>query len=86
MNEMRKPLISCSKRRIGIWIVKPQAVHGYRVVRLVHVDCIIRACHLIGVYGRHPVPIDFQHTITLDTFHSYYVNHYIDYHAHETVQ
>jgi hypothetical protein len=69
----------------GMWLVKPEKRDGRRHVGLVHVECIVRACHLIGVYGKHHLPKDFQYTFTLDTFNLFYVNHYIDYHAHECI-
>lgn len=68
-----------------MWIVKPEATCGQYDICLVHVDCIVRACHLIGVYGRQFMPIDFHFSHALDAFHVYYVNYYIDYHAYETI-
>ena len=68
----------------GMWIVQPELDEaGERVVGLVHVDSIIRACHLIGVYGTTSIPSDFEYTDSLDAFRRFYVNWYADYHAHE---
>ena len=68
----------------GMWIVQPELdAAGERVVGLVHVDSIVRACHLIGVYGTTPIPSDFEYMDTLDAFRHFYVNWYADYHAHE---
>lgn len=69
----------------GMWIVKPELHRGQPNIGLVHVDCIVRACHLIGVYGRQRLPPEFHFSYSLDAFKLYYVNHYIDYHAHEII-
>lgn len=68
----------------GMWIVRPEVCRGNRNIGLVHTDCIIRGCHLVGVYGRHRVPRDFHFSLSLDAF-DIYLNHYIDYHAHEYI-
>jgi hypothetical protein len=69
----------------GMWVVKPEIKHGKRSVGLVHTDSIVRGCHLIGVYGKHRLPKDFPFTLTHDAFNLFYVNHFIDYHAHATI-
>lgn len=69
----------------GMWIVRPEVIRGRRNVGIIHVECIVRACHLIGVYGRHYLPIDFHFSYSLDAFQYFYVNHYIDYHSHECI-
>ncbi len=69
----------------GMWMVKPEIQHGRRSVGLVHVDSIVRGCHLIGVYGRARLPKTFHFSSTHDAFDLFYVNHFIDYHAHECI-
>ncbi|TFK79473.1 hypothetical protein K466DRAFT_505488 [Polyporus arcularius HHB13444] len=69
----------------GMWVVKPEREHGERVSAVIPVDSIVRACHLIGVYGRTKIPIGFKYSESLDAFRRYYVNWFVDYHAHETV-
>ena len=69
----------------GMWIVRPEMRGGRRHIGLVHTDCIVRGCHLIGVHGKHRVPRDFHFSSSLDSFNIYYLNHYIDYHAHEYI-
>lgn len=69
----------------GMWIVKPEMHRGRRKVELIHIGCIVRGCQLIGVYGKHPLPIDFHFSYSLNAFRSFYVNQYIDYHAHECI-
>lgn len=68
----------------GLWIVKPEFTgNGRRHITVVHLDCITRAAHLIGVYGSSFLPDDFHYSFSLDTFRSYYVNTYADHHMHE---
>ncbi|KAI0682814.1 hypothetical protein C8T65DRAFT_713697 [Cerioporus squamosus] len=69
----------------GMWVVKPELEHGNRVSAIVPVESIVRASHLIGVYGRTKIPIAFDYSQSLDAFRRYYVNWFVDYHAHETV-
>ncbi|KAH9946447.1 hypothetical protein B0H21DRAFT_779117 [Amylocystis lapponica] len=72
-------------RLTGMWVVRPEMVHGKRTVGLVHLDCVVRACHLIGVYNRTYLPSDFHFSYSLDAFSAFYVNKYVDYHSHETI-
>ncbi len=50
---------------------------------MIHLDCILRAAHLIGVTGQESVPKGLKPSDTLDVFPSFFVNKYIDHHAHE---
>lgn len=69
----------------GLWRVVPERdVRGQRVVSLIHIDTILRAAHLIGVSGRRRVPTTLKFSDSLDAFRMFYVNKYIDHHAHET--
>ena len=68
-----------------MWVVRPEMSGGNRVVGVVHIDSIVRACHLIGCYGRTRIPTNFHYADTLHAFRRYYVNSLADYHAHETV-
>jgi hypothetical protein len=68
----------------GLWSVIPDHdVRGQRVTSLVHIDTILRGAHLIGVAGHHLLPKTLTHNCSLDVFQRFYVNKYIDYHAHE---
>ncbi|KAI0362819.1 hypothetical protein OH77DRAFT_1442803 [Trametes cingulata] len=69
----------------GMWIVKPEMVRGRHAKQVIPISSIVRACHLIGVYGRTRIPTDFHYADSLDAFRCYYVNWYADYHAHEVV-
>ncbi|KAK7683266.1 hypothetical protein QCA50_013528 [Cerrena zonata] len=68
----------------GMWIVEPEFDNrGVRVQSLVHLDTIVRAAHLIPVYGRETLPPRFHFSESLDSFKAYYVNKYVDHHSHE---
>ena len=70
----------------GMWIVEPEiqddATPSYAVI---HVDCVLRAAHLIPVYGENFVQErhEIDPSTTLDKFTSFYVNKYVDGHANE---
>ncbi|KAJ7200092.1 hypothetical protein GGX14DRAFT_536413 [Mycena pura] len=72
---------------VGMWMVDPDVDDdsGERVLDVIHVDTILRAAHLIPVFGEQYLPSDFQFTDSLDSFQAYYVNKYADHHSHEIV-
>lgn len=59
-------------------MVQPDISSGERDVSIVHLDSILRAAHLLPVYGStYPlIPSDFQHTRSLDSFNAYYVHNF----------
>ena len=68
----------------GMWMVEPELDQfGHNVVSVIHLDCVLRAAHLIGIAGKEPIPHRLKHTDTLDAFNTFYVNKYADHHAHE---
>jgi hypothetical protein len=69
----------------GYWVVEPDLdAQGQRCTDIIHIDCVVRPCHLIGECGDERLPRDLSDSsVVLDVFSSFYVNHYIDYHAHE---
>ncbi|KAF7303363.1 C2H2-type domain-containing protein [Mycena indigotica] len=67
----------------GMWLVEPEQQGNSRLVTVVHLDSVLRGAHLIPVFGERRLPIDFQHTYSLDSFQSFHVNKYIDHHANE---
>jgi hypothetical protein len=69
----------------GMWIVRPDPARGRQDRTVLHLDSFLRAAHLVPVFGNHKLPQDFHFTKTLDAFDAYYVNNYIDHHAHEIV-
>jgi hypothetical protein len=68
-----------------MWIVKPDLYSdGSPRVAIIHLDTILRGAHLIGVYGKRFLPKELSFTDSLDVFHAYYVNKYINHHSFET--
>ena len=62
----------------GMWIIKPDPT-----LAVVHLDTILHAAHLIGVYGTQLMPKSLSHSQSLDIFRAYYVNRYIDHQGFE---
>ena len=50
---------------------------------VIHLDTIVRASHLIGVYGDRFLPRGISFHNSLDVFDTFYVNKYIDHHTFE---
>jgi len=68
----------------GLWHVYPDHDRqGQWLTLLVHLDVILCGAHLVGVPGPHLLPRTFTYSDSLNAFHLFYVNKYIDYHAHE---
>ncbi|KAG1837870.1 hypothetical protein C8R48DRAFT_622582, partial [Suillus tomentosus] len=69
----------------GMWMVEPELDDdsGERLVSVIHLDSIMHAAHLIGVYGSQDIPHHLKHTDSLVAFSAYYVNKFSDYHAYE---
>ncbi|KAK7681444.1 hypothetical protein QCA50_015536 [Cerrena zonata] len=68
----------------GMWVVEPEfSMTGERECAVVHIDSLVRAAHLIPRYGSEFIPSNFDHFDSLDAFRAYYVNKFIDHHAHE---
>lgn len=69
-----------------MWKVKPDLnLLGHPVLDIIHLDTILRNAHLMGVCdGSTRLPHNFRFHDSLDSFQAFYVNKYIDYHAHET--
>ncbi|KAF8528622.1 hypothetical protein JB92DRAFT_3081421 [Gautieria morchelliformis] len=53
------------------------------VTSIVHLDTIVRAAHLLPVFGHEYVSRTLSFSDTLDEFTSFYVNKYADHHAFE---
>ncbi|KAI5985845.1 hypothetical protein EDD15DRAFT_2200385 [Pisolithus albus] len=68
----------------GMWIVEPDFdANGQRQLEVIHIHSILRSAHLIPVYSQDRLPANVHCTNSLDIFHMYYVNKYIDHHAFE---
>ena len=68
-----------------MWKVKPDLDDlGNPMLDITHLDSILRNAHLMGVCdGSTRLPHNFNFNDSLDSFKAFYVNKYIDYHAHE---
>ncbi|KAH8990667.1 hypothetical protein EDB86DRAFT_3065262 [Lactarius hatsudake] len=71
----------------GMWIVKQELDRrgNKPTLEVIHVDSIARAAHLLPIYGGSRVPEDFDYHSALDSYCTYFVNHYVDHHAHEFI-
>ena len=69
----------------GMWVVTPNFFSGARNLSAIHIDSIFRAAHLLPIFDTTPMPQTFDYTRTLDSFQSFYVNKYVDYHSYKTV-
>ena len=73
-------------RDTGMWTVQLERDRqGQPTVEVIDIDAIARGAHLLPVYGSSRVPDDFSHHDALDSFNSFFVNHFIDHHAHEFI-
>ncbi|KAJ7246229.1 hypothetical protein C8J57DRAFT_1523787 [Mycena rebaudengoi] len=69
---------------VGMWMVEPDLdANGEREMSIIHLDTVLRAAHLIPIYGDEPVSRHFKHTQSLDLFAAFYINKYADHHSHE---
>jgi hypothetical protein len=68
----------------GLWIVEPDILHdGTPLKAVIHLECILRSAHLIGVAGEDFLPQNFSCHYSLDAFQAFYVNKYADHHSNE---
>lgn len=68
----------------GMWVVEPDRhSDGSPVCQVIHLDTILRAAHLLPVFGKEELSEDFNFTDTLDAFNMYYVNKFADHHTYE---
>jgi hypothetical protein len=68
----------------GLRIVQPEDDDaGEPVYEVVHLDSIVRAAHLLPVFGPEMVPADLHYSQTLDVFRAFYLNCFIDHHAYD---
>lgn len=82
--EWFEPISEDPDELTGLWIVEPEfREDGTRERSVVHLDTIVRAAHLIGVYGNDSLPHTFHFSNSLDVFRAFYVNKYVDHHSHE---
>jgi hypothetical protein len=71
-------------RDTGMWVVEPDSADdGKPFATVIHLDTIVRAAHLLPVFGAGFVPRTLTFADTLDAFRMFYVNKYVDHHAFE---
>lgn len=69
----------------GMWTVQLECDRGIPTLQVIEIDAIARGAHLLPVYGSTRVPDDFSHHDALDSFNSFFVNHFVDHHTHEFI-
>ncbi|KAH9047251.1 hypothetical protein EDB84DRAFT_1557647 [Lactarius hengduanensis] len=67
----------------GMWAVSLETRCGTLASQVIDVRTIARAAHLLPVYGRDSVLPDTQYYNSLDRYESFFVNPFVDHHAHE---
>ncbi|KAG1884360.1 hypothetical protein F4604DRAFT_1574713 [Suillus subluteus] len=68
----------------GMWMVKPSFhADSSRELSIIHVDTIIRACHLLPIFDCDFAPDNLTLHNVLDIWPSFYVNRFVDHHAFE---
>ena len=69
----------------GMWVFEPEIEGGKQSLEVIHLDTILRGAHLLPKYGSGFLLEDFSYIDALDAFKAYFVNHFIDYSAHELI-
>jgi hypothetical protein len=67
----------------GMWVVQPE--DDGSPLSIIHLDSVVRAAHLLPVFGSRPVSPTLSFTDTLDTFTRFYVNKFVDHHTFEII-
>ena len=68
----------------GMWKVEPDFDNlGNVDMLIIHLDSMVRSAHLMGIAGTTRIPYDLTFDRRLDPFQAFFVNQYIDHHAHE---
>ena len=67
----------------GMWTVSLERQRGKPTSQVIDVRTIAHAAHLLLVYGSDPVPSNVRHYNSLDSFQSFFINHFVDHHAFE---
>ena len=68
-----------------MWVVHPDVSHRSQDRTVLHLDSFLRGAHLIPIFGNNELPLDLHFTDSLNAFEQYYVNKYIDHHAHKII-
>ena len=67
-----------------MWRVKPDYDNtGNLAMSIIHLDSMVRGAHIMGIADTTQIPHHLTFDRSLDAFQAFYVNKYIDHHAHE---
>jgi hypothetical protein len=67
-----------------MWRVEPDVdANQDPLVGVVHIGTILRAAHLIPIYGDQHIPTTVNFENSLELFKAFYVNKFADHHSHE---
>ena len=68
----------------GMWKVKPNFDNlGNVAMLIIHLDSMVCSAHLMGIAGTIRIPHHLTFNCSLNAFQAFFVNKYIDHHAHE---
>ena len=67
----------------GMWTVSQEERCGKPTSQVIDVRTIAHAAHLLPIYGSDAVPSDVQYYNSLDRYKLFFVNSFVDHHAHE---
>ena len=67
-----------------MWKLRPDFNNtGNLAMSIIHLDSMVRSAHLMGIADATQIPHHLMFDRSLDAFQAFYVNKYIDHHAHE---
>lgn len=78
-----KPVGICPDKVTGMWVVEREEIDGQQSQQVIPMSSVVRGAHLLPVYGEGRVPEHFSYDRTLTEFERFFVNPFIDHHAHE---
>ena len=71
----------------GMHIVRPSSVSRNPFsISVISLDLIVRAAHLIPVFGTSFIPTHMRSHQSLNAFQAFYVNKFVDHHTFELLQ
>jgi hypothetical protein len=70
---------------MGMWKVRPDIRQGQCLCSVIHLDSFLCGAHLLPIFGKIFLPINFDYSYSLDGFAGYYINHFADHHSHEII-
>ena len=69
-----------------MWTVSPDEDNsGSLIYEVINARLIARRAHLLPIFGTESLPERFNHHLALDSFRSFFINHFVDHHAHEFI-